>query len=67
MKTVELIHSRYLILPVLECDRVEDVKNGKKIKLNTDEKRVILVHGCEILAAYEKKDDGLYHSVRGLF
>ena len=53
--------------PVLECDRVEDVKNGKKIKLNTDEKRVILVHGCEILAAYEKKDDGLYHSVRGLF
>ena len=53
--------------PVLECDRVEDVKNGKKIKLNTDEKRVILVHGYEILAAYEKKDDGLYHSVRGLF
>lgn len=53
--------------PVLECDRVEDVKNGKKIKLNTGEKRVILVHGCEILAAYEKKDDGLYHSVRGLF
>ena len=53
--------------PVLECDRVEDIKNGKKLKLNTDEKRVILVHGCEILAAYEKKDDGLYHSVRGLF
>lgn len=52
---------------LLETDAVEDIKNGKTIRINTDEKRVILIHGNEILAAYERMDNGYYHCVRGLF
>lgn len=51
----------------LEIDNVQDVKNGKMIHLDTKEKRVILIHGKEILAAYEEKGNGWYHCIRGLF
>ena len=53
--------------PLLEIDNIQDVKNGKTIRLNTNQKRVILIHGNEILAAYEEKNNGWYHCVRGLF
>ncbi len=52
---------------ITQCEAVQDVKNGKTIRLNSNEKHVILVDGKEILAAYEKKEDGYYHCVRGLF
>ncbi len=52
---------------VIETEQVEDVKNGKAIHLNCSDEKVILVHKKEILAAYELKNDKLYHCVRGLF
>lgn len=54
-------------LVTLETEQVQDILNGKKLKLKTNEKRVILIHGKEILACYESRNDGYYHSVRGLF
>lgn len=54
-------------LTLLETDKLQDIYNGKKLKLQTNEKRVILVHGKMILACYEERNDGYYHSVRGLF
>lgn len=51
----------------VETDRVEDIKNGKTILINRDEKSVILVHDSEILAAYERLENGYYHCIRGLF
>ena len=50
-----------------EIDSVEDVKNGKKLKLDIDEPYLLLTNQEEILAIYEKRDDLLYHCVRGLF
>lgn len=52
---------------IVEIQQVEDVKNGKAIHLNVLDEKVILVHENEILAAYELKNDKLYHCVRGLF
>lgn len=54
-------------LDLFEVDNVKDILNGKTIKLKTDKKRVILVHGNSILACYEVRNDGYYHCVRGLF
>lgn len=52
---------------LIQVDNMQDVKNGKTIRLPVKEKHVILVHGNEILAAYELRKDGWYHCVRGLF
>ncbi len=52
---------------IIETNQVEDIKNGKKIHLDLQEDKVIFVHENEILAAYELKNDRLYHCVRGLF
>jgi len=54
--------------PVVVTDREKDILNGKKIALDCDEDVVILVNeNKELLAAYEKREDGYYHSLRGLF
>lgn len=52
---------------IIETDQVEDIKNGKPIHLDCLYDKVIFVHENEILAAYELKNDKLYHCVRGLF
>lgn len=44
-----------------------DIRNGKKIRMNCDEKQVIFTADRDILAAYAKEEDGLYHCQRGLF
>lgn len=44
------------------------VRNGVKLTLKTNEERILLRSLTnEPLAIYEKRDDGLYHSLRGLF
>ena len=44
------------------------VRNGVKLTLKTNEERILLRSLTnEPLAIYEKREDGLYHSLRGLF
>lgn len=73
---IEEVDEKYCIDPlkvfdpkwkIVQCNQVQDIMNGKAISLNVEENRVILINGKEILAAYEKRNDGLYHCVRGLF
>ena len=45
----------------------ERIRNGRAVRLSCSEDMVILVAEGEPLAAYEKRSDGLYHCVRGLF
>lgn len=52
---------------IIEWNKVKDVLNGKQIAIPDAGNQVILVNKGKILAAYEKKDDGMYHCVRGLF
>jgi tRNA pseudouridine55 synthase len=60
--------SQALNYPVIEIDDVTDVKNGKKLVLDTDDKIVMLKHDDEILAIYEKDDEQqIYRCLRGLW
>lgn len=47
---------------------VQDIKDGKIQKLNTVHNVVLLISSRkELLAVYERRPDGLFHAVRGLF
>ncbi len=50
-----------------EYDDVKTINNGKRIKIDCDEEVVMITHGREVLAAYEKKEDGYYYCKRGLW
>ena len=52
---------------IVETDRVMDIKNGKRIKLDIFDPQVIFTSNGELLAAYALQEDGLYHCLRGLF
>ena len=52
---------------IVETDRVVDIKNGKRIKLDIQDPQVIFTSKGELLAAYALQEDGLYHCLRGLF
>ncbi|MBQ1382885.1 MAG: hypothetical protein IIY73_03130, partial [Solobacterium sp.] len=53
--------------PVIEYADVQWIRNGRPVQLDCSEHTVILVNNSSVLAAYELRDDGLYHCARGLF
>jgi tRNA pseudouridine55 synthase len=60
--------SQALDYPIIEIDNVVDVKNGKKLVLDTNEEIIMLKHKDEILAIYEKDDEQqTYRCLRGLW
>lgn len=59
----ELLSKRY---PVVEYEKIDDIKNGKKIKIDHTEDMILIAHENEALAIYQKDNDQ-YKSVRGLW
>ena len=64
LSPIQVIDPTYKIV---ETDRVADIKNGKRIKLDITDPQVIFTSNGELLAAYALQEDGLYHCLRGLF
>ena len=64
LSPIQVIDPAYKIV---ETDRVADIKNGKRIKLDITDPQVIFTSNGELLAAYALQEDGLYHCLRGLF
>ena len=64
LSPIQVIDPTYKIV---ETDRVVDIKNGKRIKLDIQDPQVIFTSKGELLAAYALQEDGLYHCLRGLF
>ena len=64
LSPIQVIDPTYKIV---ETDRVKDIKNGKRIKLDITDSQVIFTSNGELLAAYALLEDGLYHCLRGLF
>ena len=64
LSPIQVIDPTYKIV---ETDRVVDIKNGKRIKLDITDSEVIFTSNGELLAAYALQEDGLYHCLRGLF
>ncbi len=54
--------------PKFEIESVIDVKNGKKIRCDSEEDVILLTHNNEVLALYEKDDEQhTYRCLRGLW
>ena len=51
----------------IEAENVDDIKNGKNIILDCSEDTVIITHGDEVLAAYERDRDNIFICRRGLW
>lgn len=69
-KDIIPIEKALSFFPSLIVDEVleKKVKNGVKLKLNTDYEQILLLSkNNTALAIYEKKEDGCYYSLRGLF
>ena len=54
-------------LPLVEVPDPLPIYRGQAVSLPRDDEIVILCYNKQILAAYEHRDDGLYHCRRGLF
>lgn len=65
------LHSLYEVLSsmykVVEYDNDKDIRNGKRIRLNVKEDRVLVVKNNEVLAIYDRVHNNEFKSVRGLF
>ena len=60
---LELLENRY---STYEYENIDDIKNGKRIKIDCDEERIIITNNNELLAIYEKVNDE-YRCLRGLW
>ena len=59
----DLLKKRY---PVVDYAEIIDIYNGKKIRLECEYEKVLITHGNEALAIYER-DGEIYRCVRGLW
>ena len=59
----DLLKKRF---PVIDYAEIKDIYNGKKIRLDCEFEKVLIAHGNEALAIYER-DGEIYRCVRGLW
>ena len=50
-----------------EYENIEDVKNGKRINIDSNEETIMITHNNIIIAAYIKEKDNIYKCKRGLW
>ncbi|MBR2787612.1 MAG: tRNA pseudouridine(55) synthase TruB [Erysipelotrichaceae bacterium] len=60
---LELLEKRY---ETVDYEPINDIYNGKKIKLYSDAEKIVIVHDGRAVAVYEKEKDQ-YRSLRGLW
>lgn len=55
--------------PLVEAEpaQIPDIKNGKRLRLNSTEPIVAVVEGQQVLAMMEHQADGIYRCLRGLW
>lgn len=64
------MHASTLLLdhyPKIEYLKIEDVYQGKKISLDTDDPEVVITNKDEVIAIYQHVQDHIYRCVRGLW
>ena len=50
-----------------EYDKVDDIKNGKRINIDSNEETIMITHNNIIIASYIKEKDNIYKCKRGLW
>lgn len=55
--------------PLIEAEpaQIPDIKNGKRLRLDSTEPVVGIVSGNQVLAMMERQEDGIYRCLRGLW
>lgn len=68
-KLVSLKAGLQAVWPMLEVTEAleKDIRNGKLLKLDTEEPTVALFRNEQVLAMVERRTDGLYRCLRGLW
>lgn len=65
------LHSTYELLSKMyksyELINVDDVKNGKKLSIKSDQDRILITSNKEAIAIYDREYEDTYRCVRGLF
>ncbi len=51
---------------IIEYENIDDIYNGKRIKINSDEDKILICHNNEAIAIYGKDNDE-YKTIRGLW
>ena len=54
-------------LPQIQYEPISDVYNGKRIKLDIDEDRVVIMSQNDCIAIYEREEKNTFRSARGLW
>lgn len=60
----ELLSVKY---PLVDYENIDDIRNGRSIKIDNNSDRVLIVHDKEVLAVYDKNPDNSFSCVRGLW
>ena len=60
----ELLSVKY---PLVDYENIDDIRNGRSIKIDNDSDRVLIVHDKEVLAVYDKNPDNSFSCSRGLW
>ena len=54
-------------LPFVRYEPIKDIYHGKHVHITSNEDRVVIVDGDEVVAIYERDHGDIFHSVRGLW
>jgi len=60
----ELLSVKY---PLVDYENIDDIINGRSIKIDNNSDRILIVHDKEVLAVYDKNPDNSFSCVRGLW
>jgi len=60
----ELLSVKY---PLVDYENIDDIRNGRSIKIDNNSDRILIVHDKEVLAVYDKNPDNSFSCVRGLW
>jgi len=65
------LHNLYELLsvkyPLVDYENIDDIINGRSIKIDNNSDRILIVHDKEVLAVYDKNPDNSFSCVRGLW
>lgn len=54
-------------IEIIQDLRVNDIKNGKRLKIDSNSETVLLMNGNDMLAIYEREKENIYKCRRGLW
>lgn len=65
--TLHSIEDMLSHIPSMEFEPIDDVYNGKHLRIDTTEERLLLTHDEKAIAIYERSHSNVFKSIRGLW